>query len=81
MPWSGLAYKILILVVRYSCAIDLEEEVVITGSGWWSTFVSGQAFVYNVSGLVRELPKLTYGRWMHGCGHYFSSDNKLVRLI
>ena len=72
---------IFVIFFRYSCAIELEDEVVITGSGWWSTFVSAKAFVYNVSGLVRELEPLTYGRWMHGCGHYVSTDNKLVILI
>ena len=36
---------------------------------------------YNVKGWVEDLPKLQTGRHAHGCGHFFSETNGLVKII
>ena len=36
---------------------------------------------YNVIGWVADLPKLRTGRRAHGCGHFFSETNGLVKII
>ena len=36
---------------------------------------------YNINGWVEDLPKLQTGRRIHGCGHFFSETNGLVKII
>ena len=36
---------------------------------------------YNINGWLADLPKLQTGRKYHGCGHFFSEINGLVKII
>ena len=36
---------------------------------------------YTVNGWDEDLPKLRTGRRHHGCGHFFSETNGLVKII
>ena len=58
---------------RHSCAIEFEDEVIVTGGNWRRSTVS----VYNDDGWVQDLAPLNKGRYGHACGHY-TSDNDLV---
>ena len=37
--------------------------------------------VYNFNGWQEDLPSLNQGRYNHGCGHYISQDNSIVKFI
>ena len=37
--------------------------------------------VYNMNGWSRELPELNTGRYLHGCGKYMNTDDKMVNCI
>ena len=60
---------------RLSCAIELEDKVIVTGGISAMTTVS----VYNDDGWVKDLAPLKSGRYGHSCGHY-TSDEDLVKL-
>ena len=66
-----------------SCAIEFENEVVLTGSGQWGNkgFINANVLMYNQSGFVKYLPGLRPARFLHGCGYYISNNNKLVKIV
>ena len=68
-------------ICRNSCEIEFENEVVITGSGQWNSFVSPSVSVYNENGWVKKLPDLNIARFLHGCGYFVNNDNKLVKWL
>ena len=61
---------------RFSCAIELDFRVILTGGN--DNWV--QVTEYNQNGYIKDLPKLLQGRMLHGCGHYISSNNEQVVL-
>ena len=60
---------------RYACGIKLVDKIVMTGGR--SNGAQGLVQVYNVLGLVEQLPNLRTPRYSHGCGHYIK-DDKIV---
>ena len=64
---------------RNSCGIQFEYEVVITGGGGANeTDASATVSIYNIEGWVKDLPKMTFARFYHGCGHYLNEDKQQV---
>ena len=51
--------------------------MILTGGGAGGTRVD----VYNMNGLVREMPILNTARSNHGCGHYTNSHDKIVKSL
>ena len=63
--------KLTYFDIRWACAIEMVDQVIITGGAMSLGFVaSDKAIVYNDDGFVEELPSLRMKRWGHGCGHY-----------
>ena len=72
-----LSYYLSCLYLSRACAIELDDQVILTGGGAGGTRVD----VYNMNGLVREMPILNIARSNHGCGHYTNSDDKIVKSM
>ena len=66
-----------ILCFRAACVIQHDDVFIITG-GWFTLEIVSK---YDENGWVKDLPKLQTGRCWHGCGHFFSEMNELVKLI
>ena len=66
-----------ILCFREACGIQHDDVFIITGGRYTMEIVSK----YGKNGWVKDLPKLQTGRLYHGCGHFFSAMNELVKLI
>ena len=62
---------------RRACAIELADQVVITGGNFPS---ASQATVYGDGGWVADLPTLNTGRYDHACGHFVNTDNQEVGI-
>ena len=62
---------------RWACAIEMPEQVILTGGIKTEYNVT----VYNTEGFVEDWPHLKKGRSRHGCGHYVNTDKKLVCVL
>ena len=62
------------LYFSYARAIQLDDEVIVTGGYDYPTRVD----VYTIDGWSRELPQFRYRRIGHGCGQYINTDDKMV---
>ena len=61
---------------RFSCSIEEEESVVITGgSGYYSW---KKVTKYQMNGKSQSLPDLLAARYYHACGLFTNSDEDLV---
>ena len=69
--------------ISTSCAIQLEDRVVITG-GTDNNGIYGDPLrrvtSYNYDGFLADLPELLESRIQHGCSHYLNNENQLVKL-
>ena len=73
--------KLTYFDIRWACAIEMEDKVIITGGALSLGFVaSDKAIVYNDDGFVEELPALRIKRWGHGCGHYITETTDGIRV-
>ena len=63
------------MFVSQSCAIKLSDSLIITGG------ISAYKTVskYDKNGWVMDLTSMNTGRRLHGCGHYYSDTNELVK--
>jgi len=63
-----------------SCAISLEDSVIITGGEKsYNSFIKN-VIEYNLKGFVKNLPDMNEGRASHGCGSY-KHNGKVVLLV
>ena len=62
---------------RWACAIEMPEQVILTGGIKTEYNVT----VYNTEGFVEDWPHLKKGRSRHGCGHYVNTDKQMVSVI
>ena len=71
---------ISIFYPSYHCAIEDDDEVVLTGGvgshGWSDDGVTR----YNVEGEATSLPSLITGRFSHACGTFTTADQETVSL-
>ena len=63
--------------IQDACGIPVEDTYVITGGYNTRTDVT----MYNLTGNFWELPKLTTGRWSHGCGMYNREDQVVSEIF
>ena len=62
--------------IRRHCAIEFQNEVIITGGQDDPRGVS----VYNIDGFKENLPNLVNGRYLHGCSYFTNNNNDIVSL-
>ena len=67
----------ILIFVSESCAIKLDEYLIVTGGFSTKATVSK----YNITGWMMDLTSLNTGRTFHGCGHFYSDTNELVICI
>jgi len=65
---------------KESCAISLEDFVIITGGKEGYTSFIKNVIQYNLQGFVKNLPDMNEGRAGHGCGSY-KTNGKVVLLV
>jgi len=63
--------------VYTSCAIKLDDHLIITGGYPFVTTVSK----YGKNGFMMDLASMNTGRRDHACGHYYSVTNELMYLV
>ena len=75
----SIRYFIIANILCFSdvCGIQHDDVFIITG-GWFTMEIVSK---YGKNGWIQDLPKLQTGRKHHGCGHFFSEMNELVKLI
>ena len=62
---------------RYACAIQDQQDVVITGG----TFSNEKVIKYlKIDGTSQNLPDLNQGYLLHACGLFLNSDGETVSL-
>ena len=63
---------------RYACAIQDQQDVVITGG----TFTYGRKVIkyLQIDGTSQKLPDLNSPYLLHACGHFLNSDGETVSL-
>ena len=61
----------------YHCAIEDDDEVVLTGGHDGSQSLVTR---YNVKGEATSLPSLLTGRYLHACGTITTADQETVSL-
>ena len=64
------------LCLSYTCAIEDEDSVVLTGGHYTPTLVTR----YNMQGQATSLPSLNTGRATHACGKFITADLETVSL-
>jgi len=62
---------------KQACGIQHDEIFIVTGGLWIGNTVSQ----YNVTGWMKDLPRLNSGRWTHACGYFFSHSNQMFYLV
>jgi len=65
---------------KHSCAISLEDSVIITGGEKNYNSFKANVIEYNLEGFVKNLPDLNEDRAAHGCGSY-KHNGKVVLLV
>ena len=75
--WFGVV-RIMIVTCYFSyyCAIEDDDEVVLTGGSETRSLVTR----YTVEGEATTLPSLNTGRFLHACGTITTADQELVSL-
>ena len=63
--------------ISYHCAIEDDDEVVLTGGHDGSQSLVTR---YNVKGEATSLPSLNTGRYLHACGTITTADQETVSL-
>ena len=69
---------------RYSCEIEFEDKIVITGGSDNSgTYGEPLARVtsYTYDGFLADLPEMNEARKQHGCTYFINNDDKIVSTI
>ena len=69
-------YIVIIFIFSWACAIELQDQVVVTGLGDDDDIVQ----VYTLSGPQEQLPSLQTGRSRHACAHYLDSQDRVVSI-
>jgi len=70
----------LVNQTKKSCAISLEDSVIITGGEkGYNSFIT-TVIQYNLEGFVKYLPDMNEDRAGHGCG-YYKSNGALILLV
>jgi len=70
----------LVTKSKASCAISLEDSVIITGGEKdYNSFIKN-VIEYNLEGFVKNLPDMNEDRAGHGCGSY-KNNGKVVLLV
>ena len=60
----------------YHCAIEDDDEVVLTGGSYTRSLVTR----YTVEGEATSLPSLITGRYYHACGTVTTADQEMVSM-
>ena len=63
-----------LIISRRACGIQHDDVFIVTG-GFWNEATVSQ---YNVTGWVKDLPRLNTGRLRHGCGYFYSHSIEMV---
>ena len=71
-------WSFCVFICSRTCAIELQDTVVVTGQwdGGLSDYRGVQ--VYNISGPQEQLPSLLTTRYSHACAHFVDSENRVV---
>ena len=75
-PSNIICTRFYNIFIRYHCAIETEEEVVLTGGYYSQSLVTK----YNIEGQAEALPSLITGRYNHACGKIARTDGSIVSL-